>query len=83
MINTSMPRARKDCNGTRNNIDRISIVSNRQREINARSGNAFTDKIFVRLIDTPTKINPVNAADAPAFAIKKLFQSFIFTSDNN
>ena len=37
---------------------------------NAKSTNyiRYKDKIFIRLIDTPTKISPVKAAAAPATA---------------
>ncbi len=60
-----------DCSGTIINIDKISIVNNNIKEINARPGSVGIDKILVRLIETPTNINPVKVAAAPAVAKKK------------
>ena len=65
------------CCGTKNKMDEIKIVSNRTREIKALFGSVAIDKIFARLMETPTKIKPVNAAAEPAVAAKKSFQSVI------
>ncbi len=46
-------------------------------EIKALFGKVAIDKIFARLIETPTKIKPVSAAVEPAVAAKKSFQSII------
>ena len=70
-----MPGTLFDCPGTRNNIDKITIVNNKINEINARSGNVGVERIFDKLIETPTNISPVKAAAAPAVATKKSFHS--------
>ena len=56
----------------------IRMVKSRIIEIDALSGNVGVDKILLRLIETPTKINPVNAAEAPAVATKKSCHSFMW-----
>jgi hypothetical protein len=39
-------------------------------DISARLGRVLVARIFTRLIETPTNINPVRAAAAPAAEIK-------------
>ena len=65
------------CCGTKNKMDEIKMVSKRTREIKALFGKVAIDKIFARLMETPTKISPVSAAAEPAVAEKKSFQSVI------
>jgi hypothetical protein len=47
-------------------------------EMDALSGKVGIDNILFRFMDTPTKINPVSAAEAPAVATKKSCHSFMW-----
>jgi hypothetical protein len=76
----SLPSVANDCLGTSKKRDTINIASNKSREIKALLGKAAIDSILARLIDTPTNINPVSAAAAPAVATKKLLHISISCS---
>ena len=77
-IEISLPTNKKDCAGTSINDETTRMLSNKNKESNARSGNLGNESILVILIETPTNINPVSAAAEPAVATKKSCHSFIF-----
>ena len=79
-INTSMPKAFGVWFGTKNRIDITKTFNSNSNESNALSGKPPMESIFVKLIEMPTKINPVRAAEAPATATKKSCHSIIFYS---
>jgi hypothetical protein len=53
------------------------MLSSNISDSNARSGSAGIDNILERLIEAPTKINPVKVAADSAIAAKKLAHWFI------
>jgi hypothetical protein len=68
IILSSQPIKVTLCPGTSKRIENVNIESNSIIETSALFGSVGKDKIFVKLIDTPTKISPVKAAAAPATA---------------
>jgi len=50
-------------------MESVRIARSKNIATIALSGKAGRDKILARLIDTPTKINPVKAAEAPTAAM--------------
>ena len=68
-IKDQIAKVLTDRPGTRNKSDNTKALRRRTNDSNALSGNPRIARIFVRLIETPTKISPVNVADAPAIAM--------------
>src|SRR5260370_24377704 len=73
-----MPTSIIDCPGTNSNEDITRIVSKIIKARNARLGKPGKEMILVKLIETPTKIKPSKAAEAPTSAIKKFSQPFMY-----
>ena len=79
----SIPISVSDCPGTSSSEDTTRIVSNIIKARSARLGKLGMDNILVKLIETPTKIKPSRAAEAPTSAIKKFSQPFISNNPIN
>ena len=69
VISTSVPKTYPSCPGMRRIREMTSAVKSSKIEIKARSISITLESILLMLIEIPTNINPVNAADAPADAI--------------
>jgi hypothetical protein len=76
-ISTSIPIIVIDCCGINRTIEIIRMLISRINESKARPGSFGMDNILARLIETPTNINPVNAAEAPAVATNRSCHSFM------
>ncbi len=75
--NTSTPHTKSVCFGINNTIEITITMDIKMSDNNARRGNCEKESMRVRLIEIPTNIKPVSAADAPTIATKKSCHSFI------
>ena len=71
VINTSMPSRRRGCPGTSKREETIKTATKSRRAAKARLGSRGVDKILLKLMDTPTNVNPLKVAAAPNWAEKK------------
>ena len=65
---TSVEKALDAWFGTKNKMESTNIFNSSTRDSKVLSANPLIERIFVRLIETPTNMRPVKDKEAPATA---------------
>src|ERR671916_243389 len=76
ITSTSIPTSSAPCPGTSNRQEAVSTATSKTKASAARPAKpeVGSDKIFSRLMETPTNTSPVRTPAAPAWAKKKSCQ---------